>query len=57
MIARSAANPADLNGDGVVNATDLSLLLNNWGGAGVGDINADGVVNASDLALLLNGWG
>ena len=57
VIALSAANPADLNGDGVVNASDLALLLNNWGGAGVGDINADGVVNASDLALLLNGWG
>jgi hypothetical protein len=50
------ANPADLNGDGVVNAADLSALLGNWGGTGVGDINGDGAVGAADLAALLGAW-
>lgn len=56
VIALSAANPADLNSDGLVNASDLALLLNNWGGSGTGDINGSGAVDASDLALLLNAW-
>lgn len=51
-----AGNPADLDGDGAVGAPDLSLLLGNWGNAGVGDIDADGTVGAADLALLLAAW-
>lgn len=50
-------NPADINGDGVVNASDLALLLGNWGGTGVGDVDGDGIVNATDLAALLGAWG
>ena len=49
-------NPADLNGDGAVNAADLSILLSNWGGKGAGDINGDGAVNAADLSILLSSW-
>ena len=49
--------PADLNHDGRVDATDLALLLGNWGLTNaVGDINHDGVTNATDLALLLGSW-
>ena len=55
-IALVPANPADLNGDGVVSAPDLTLLLSNWGGSGLGDINGDGVVNAADLSILLSSW-
>ncbi len=50
-------NPADLNGDGVVDGADLGLLLNNWGNSGLGDINGDGAVDGADLGLLLNNWG
>jgi hypothetical protein len=50
-------NPADLNGDGLVDAGDLAILLNNWNGIGAGDINRDGGVDASDLAILLSAWG
>jgi hypothetical protein len=52
-------NPADLNGDGVVNAADLAILLAAWGPATAGeaaDINQDGEVNAADLAILLGAW-
>ena len=48
--------PGDLNGDGLVNAADLSALLGNWGGTGVGDVNGDGTVGAADLAALLSAW-
>ena len=52
------ADPADVNGDGVVNAADLSLVLGAWGAtSGAADINSDGIVNAADLAAVLDGWG
>ena len=50
------SNPADLNGDGAVNAADLSILLSAWGSAGPGDVNGDGTVNAADLSILLSSW-
>jgi len=43
--------------DGVVNVTDLLVLLCNWGQAGGCDLNNDGVVNVSDLLILLGNWG
>ncbi len=51
--------PADLDGDGVVNAADLAILLAAWGpNAGhIADFNGDSVVNAADLAQLLAAWG
>jgi hypothetical protein len=48
--------PGDLNGDGVVNAADLAILLGAWGTSGPGDFNLDGIVNAADLATLLGYW-
>jgi hypothetical protein len=51
-----ASNPADLNGDGAIDAADLSLLLSNWGASGVGDIDGDGTVGAADLSALLAAW-
>lgn len=54
--------PADFNCDGVVNASDLFLLLDNWGTCPrgeicAGDLNDDGTVNVADLLLLLSDWG
>ena len=52
------AVPGDLNGDGVVSAPDLAILLNTWGPCAgcAGDLNGDGAVGAVDLALLLGAW-
>lgn len=54
----------DLNGDEVVDISDLLVLLSNWGECpgGIswgcaGDLNGDGVVDVSDLLLLLANWG
>lgn len=49
--------PADLDGDGAVNASDLASLLGAWGGTGPADLTLDGVVNAADLASMLGAWG
>lgn len=49
--------PGDLNGDGVVNGADLSILLAAWGSSDpLADLNGDGVVNGADLAMLLSDW-
>ena len=50
--------PADLNGNGAVDAADLAALLSAWGkGGGAADIDGNGSVNAADLATLLGAWG
>jgi predicted outer membrane repeat protein len=49
--------PGDLDGNGMVDVTDLLALLGNFGGTGDGDINDDGVIDVSDLLILLGAWG
>ncbi|GAA5533206.1 hypothetical protein [Deinococcus aluminii] len=51
--ARVRLSGADLNGDGVIDLTDLALLMNNYGksGATVGDLNQDRKVDDADLKL------
>ncbi|MBL9148862.1 MAG: hypothetical protein JNM94_09240 [Phycisphaerae bacterium] len=52
------ACPWDLNGDAVVDAADLGLLLSVWGtGDTVADFNGDGTVDGFDLAGVLGRWG
>ncbi|MFO0784342.1 MAG: hypothetical protein U0636_11740 [Phycisphaerales bacterium] len=50
--------PGDLDHDGIVNGTDLGLLLGAWGTTGdsEADLDHDGVVNGTDLGLLLGAW-
>jgi hypothetical protein len=55
--------PGDANGDGVVNAVDLSILASEWGRQCTSqqpcraDFNHDGIVNAVDLSILAANWG
>ncbi len=46
----------DINRDGKVNMSDLSILIGNWGTSRNKDVdlNADGVVNSQDLSILLS---
>jgi hypothetical protein len=54
----SSAKPADLNNDGTVNITDLSILLSNYNSSNAtADINKDGTVNILDLSILLSNYG
>ena len=49
---------ADLNGDGLVGAADLMVLLGVFGGTDpVADIDGDGSVGVNDLTTLLGQWG
>ncbi len=59
--SEASACPADVNGDGAVNASDLAELLAAWGVCPAGancpaDIDADGGVGATDLSILLSNW-
>ena len=50
-------NPADLDGDGVVDGVDLGTLLSSWGQkGGSADLDGSGLVDGADLAALLNAW-
>ncbi|MFC4426306.1 hypothetical protein [Deinococcus navajonensis] len=51
--ARTRLSGADLNGDGKIDLSDLALLMNNYGKAGVtvGDLNQDRKVDDADLNL------
>lgn len=53
----------DVDGDGQVGLSDLSILLSNYGDAGPhlsyegGDLNEDGEVGLADLSILLSNFG
>ncbi len=51
--------PADLDGDGIVSASDLAGLLGSWGPCDgcPADLDGNGLVEAADLAALLGAWG
>ncbi len=49
----------DINGDGVVNVTDATTLINGILGTStvdiaVGDLDSNGVINVSDVTTLIN---
>jgi len=53
----------DADNDGRVGATDLDLILANWGGAAtagdanVGEFSGDGTIGRDDLQVVLDHWG
>ena len=50
--------PGDLDGDGAVDGSDLSVLLGYWGTANqTADLDGDGTVSGADLSVLLGNWG
>ena len=49
--------PGDLDGDGMIDGADLTILLGLWGsGDPGGDIDGNGLVEGNDLAILLGQW-
>ena len=53
------AIPGDVNGDGVVNVTDLLAIMDAWGPCTdcPADLNGDGLVNVVDLLEVIGNWG
>ncbi len=59
--AASTTRPGDINNDGMINATDLTIVLTNYGRTSAtkssGDVNGDGMVNSLDLSIILTDYG
>ena len=54
----TATKSADLNGDGIVNSLDWSIMNSQWGTAGPSaDLDSDGVVNSLDWSVMNGRWG
>jgi hypothetical protein len=49
--------PEDLDGDGIVGAGDLAVVLSAWGQPGPSDLDGNGITDSKDLARLLSNWG
>jgi predicted outer membrane repeat protein len=48
----------DIDGDGIVNVTDLLAVIDQWGSTlSDADINGDGIVNVTDLLEVVGNWG
>ena len=55
----SSGIPADINGDGAVDGSDLAALLSKWGTSCDGcpeDVSGNGTVLGEDLAAVLAAW-
>jgi hypothetical protein len=48
----------DINGDGIVNVTDLLAVIDQWGQSNSpADVNGDGIVDVTDLLAVVGNWG
>jgi len=48
----------DLNGNSVVNVTDLLIVIDQWGLTNSpADVNEDGIVDVTDLLIVIGNWG
>ena len=56
---RSLQLPEDVNGDGIVDIIDLTVVASRFGGAGenAADVNGDGAVNIQDLVIAASRFG
>ena len=51
------SDQGDIDGNGVVDGADLTILLADWGSENNrSDINNDGIVDGADLTILLDKW-
>ncbi|MDP6601803.1 MAG: hypothetical protein QGH76_05850, partial [Phycisphaerales bacterium] len=48
----------DVNGDGMIDVSDLLAIVSAWGGTGgPEDVNGDGMIDVSDLLAIMSAWG
>ena len=55
-VMSTSADPADLDGDGIIDGLDLSILLGSWSKPGVTDLDRNGITDGGDLNILLGSW-
>ena len=52
--------PGDVNADGFIDGSDLSIIISHWGQSGLGwelgDLNGNGIVDGSDYSQVLSYW-
>lgn len=56
VVCSAAAKSGDLNGDYIVNWTDIGVLADQWLIGGSADLNGSGKVDGSDFAMLSYNW-
>ncbi len=56
MATAAAEVGADLDGSGVVDSTDIAIMLASWGTPNA-DLSGDGTTDSTDIAILLASWG
>jgi hypothetical protein len=50
--------PADTDGSGTVDVSDILYIVGNWGtDNSAADVNGDGIVNVSDILEVVSAWG
>ena len=49
--------PADCNGDGLVNVSDMLAIIDAWGTSSGCDVNGDGTIDVVDLLEVVGNWG
>ena len=56
-VDNQVAKPGDINGDGVVNIFDASILASMWGTSDPdADLNNDGIVDIFDASIIASNW-
>jgi len=56
---QGSAIPGDVNGDGLVNVTDILAVVDTWGPCGIScpaDLNQSGNVDVVDLLIVIGNW-
>ena len=48
---------ADLDGDGNVGGSDITMLLAQWGEPSDADLDGSGTIDGPDLTIILGNWG
>lgn len=59
LVSPISQKVVDINGDGKVDLSDVSVLISHWGVAKGSrfDLSGDGIVDIKDLSILISKWG
>jgi regulation of enolase protein 1 (concanavalin A-like superfamily) len=57
-VSNNTPIPGDANGDGKVNISDLTIVINTWGSTTDlrADFSRDNIINLADITIIINNW-